>query len=613
MSRTFAWPRCCLPLLILSLTLPALGSEPAWVEVRSPHFSVVTDAGEKRGRDAALHFEQMRAVFGAIMLKAKVTMPTPLQIVAFRNTKEMRQFAPLWRGKPTQVAGLFQGNSDRCFILLDMSVEDPWRVVFHEYAHQLLNGNTNASVQPWFDEGFAEYFSTIQVNGKEAEVGLPSEDNYQILSETGLMKVADLFRVQHDSSTYNENGDHRSVFYAESWLVVHYLYEKKLMIKVGPYFDLAIDRKLPVEDAIQQAFGLSAAQFDTELRNYVEGRRFLYGKIPSPAGIESAAYIAKPLTTADAKAVLADTHLHSPDYQDKAVAEFEEVLKLESDNAAALRGLGYAYLMKRDFHRAGEYFTRAAEHDSNDPRVLYYSGMLAEMEEGRGLGSDPARVAVIQKQLEKSVALDPEFADAYSLLAFIYMSQSNFEQALNTMRKAVALNPRNEEYSFNLAQMYLANRNIDPALAVLQQLKNSSNPEVAAKASQSLAQAQEFKRAMQAGLASASLPSPEPAGEGMAAGGHPAIIEPEPAAPKQLPPVRFLKGKITVVDCSRPPAAVLTVVSGAKTWTLQVKDSGHVVVIGADNLSCAWKNQSVAVNYRATGDARGDVVSVEVQ
>src|SRR5215469_12825406 len=166
--------------LIFNLIPPAYAEGPQWIEVRSPHFSVITDAGEKRGREAALRFEQMRAVFGTVMTKAKVTLPTPLQIVAFRNTKEMRQFAPLWQGKPTQVAGLFQGGTDRCFILLDMSAEDPWQVVFHEYAHQLLNGNTNLSFQPWFDEGFAEYFSTIKVNGKEADVGLPSEQNYQI-------------------------------------------------------------------------------------------------------------------------------------------------------------------------------------------------------------------------------------------------------------------------------------------------------------------------------------------------------------------------------------------------------------------------------------------------
>src|SRR6266566_2500084 len=149
-------------LLILSIVPTASASDPQWIEVRSPHFSVVTDAGEKRGREAAIKFEEMRAVFGALLTKAKVNLPVPLQIIAFRNTKEFRQFAPLWHGKPTQLAGLFQAGPDRSFILLDMSVEDPWTVVFHEYAHQLLNGNITAETQLWFDEGCAEYFSTIE-------------------------------------------------------------------------------------------------------------------------------------------------------------------------------------------------------------------------------------------------------------------------------------------------------------------------------------------------------------------------------------------------------------------------------------------------------------------
>ena len=46
----------------------------------------------------------------------------------------------MWNGKPVQLAGLFQGGEDRSFIMLDMSAENPWAVVFHEYAHQLMNG-----------------------------------------------------------------------------------------------------------------------------------------------------------------------------------------------------------------------------------------------------------------------------------------------------------------------------------------------------------------------------------------------------------------------------------------------------------------------------------------
>jgi hypothetical protein len=165
-------------LLLLSATARlAFAGDPEWLEVRSPHFSVITDAGERHGREVALHFERMRAVFAALMTHgAKVNLPIPLQIVAFRNS-EMRQFVPLWKGKPTQLAGLFQGGEDRCFIMLDMSAENPWQVVFHEYAHQLMNGNLSVRADPWFEEGFAEYFSSIEVDSKEARVGnIPQEE-----------------------------------------------------------------------------------------------------------------------------------------------------------------------------------------------------------------------------------------------------------------------------------------------------------------------------------------------------------------------------------------------------------------------------------------------------
>src|SRR5580693_10512971 len=113
----------------LGFALPAFSGQPEWIEIRSPHFSVISDAGDRRARDVAARFEQMRAVFGSLMTQANVNTPVPLQIIAFRNSKELRQFTPIWRGKATDPAGLFQGGSDRCFILLDMSLENPWQVV----------------------------------------------------------------------------------------------------------------------------------------------------------------------------------------------------------------------------------------------------------------------------------------------------------------------------------------------------------------------------------------------------------------------------------------------------------------------------------------------------
>jgi tetratricopeptide (TPR) repeat protein len=476
--------------------IPIFGAEAQWVEVKSPHFTLVTDAGERRGREVAIRFEQMRAVFGALFAKSAVNIPVPLQIVAFRNTKELLQFAPLWNGKPTDLAGLFLGNSDRNFILLDLSVVDPWAVVFHEYAHLLMSGNLSLHLDPWFEEGFAEYFATAEVDGKEARIGKVREDTYRTLERTGLMPTADLFRVQQHSRTYNESGDRRSGFYAQSAMVVHYIYDNDLFTNLIAYFELANVNAVPIEEAIQQAFGKTTAQLDSSIRDYVRQGRYQYHKMPTPAGITISNYITRNLSVADSSAALADVHLYSPDYAEKAPEEYQAILKIEPRNALALRGLGYSYLLKRDFEQAGKYFQQAAEANSNDPRVHYYAALL--MSRARVLG-DVKKIPIMTKELETAIALDPYYADAYSLLSFAYAYAGEAAKGLQTMRKALSLNPGNETYIFNLAQMYLNNRNPDEAISIFEGLRTARNPTIATRSSEMMEEAQGMKSAIAAG------------------------------------------------------------------------------------------------------------------
>jgi tetratricopeptide (TPR) repeat protein len=602
--------------VLVGMALPAFGNDPEWVEVRSPHFSVVTDAGERRGRETALRFEQMRAVFGALMGRTKVTIPVPLQIVAFRDGNQMRRFVPLWQGKPVQVAGLFEGSNDRCFIILDMAVDDPWQVVFHEYAHLLLNGNTGPQSQPWFDEGFAEFFSSIKVKGKEAEIGLPVENDWHFLQKNSLMDVADLFRVRQNSSIYSENGDRQSLFYAESWLLVHYLYDQRGLRKVPLYFALA-ERGMGIEESIRQAFGMSALYLNNRLRDYLSRDQLRRYRVSVDSVTDGSKYVVRRLAITDVQAVLADVHVHSADYQGKAVAEFKGVLKVEPENAAALRGLGYAYLIKHQYQQAAECFSMALKHDSDDPRLLYYSALLAQSEGGGpGLSSDRERLRVVKEQLEKAVALDPEYADAYRLLALTYASLGKKDQALQTILKAVDLNPRNERYLLNLAQLYMVDGKYDESIAALEELCKAHDQEIAEQAEKELMAVREIKRASLAGVpVDARLGTAGTAAEFIrreradpyAAGAS------RSAAEITQSPAEFIRGKLEAVDCSASPEAVLTVVSGAKTLKLHARDHALVIVIGADKFSCEWTNQKVAVNYRETTEDSGEIISIELQ
>jgi tetratricopeptide (TPR) repeat protein len=615
MSRLFTYLQrlvLCAPFTFALLI--AAAESPRWLEVRSPHFSVITDAGARQGHEVAVRFEQMRAIFGAMFNHEKVNLPIPLQIVAFRSAREMRQFAPLWRGKPTPLSGLFVPGQDHTFIVLDLSQAEPWRVVFHEYAHQLLNGNM-AHKAPWFDEGFAEYFSTIQVDNKQVFVGKLPQSVLTVIRQDGMMKIADLFKVRHDSAIYNENGDHRTAFYAESNLVVHYIYDHQLMAKVNVYFDLETNENLPVEDAIQQAFGMSAAQFDKALQNYVAGGSFKHSTLPTPPGIVTTGYAVAPVSLADANAVLADIHLHSTDYLDKAIREFQDILKVDANNAAAYRGLGYAYLQKKQYEVAGPYFLRAAQLNSKDPRVHYLSAVLLSRD---GTFSDREQLSEAIQELETAISLDPAFADSYMLLGFAQYRAGDAAGGLQTMQKAVALDPGDENYQFNLARMYLANKKVDECVVLLHALERTQDEKLAGRVEELLAQ---IKTAQDKARAALPLHRADAPGESDeqddstedTASTEPAGTEAEAAPSGKVLPVKFIRGTVTAVDCSAPLSASLTLVSPAGKWKMQVADRNHLLVFGLDKFSCSWNNQKVVVQYRQKGHAERDVISIEME
>src|SRR5215469_17401420 len=207
-------------LLAFIFRLPAsAANEPGWQEIHSAHFTVITDAGEKKGREVALRFEQMRAVFGALLGKDRLQESRPLTILAFRNDKTYYQLAPLHQGQPISAPGFFLPGDDQDFIALNLFEDESWRAVAHDLAISWMNCNYPPA-QGWFDEGMAEYFSSIRVDNKQVELGgdpelqpsmvedllgvqhdiHPPKSLTELLGAQVWLSLPDLFTMQHDTS-----------------------------------------------------------------------------------------------------------------------------------------------------------------------------------------------------------------------------------------------------------------------------------------------------------------------------------------------------------------------------------------------------------------------------
>lgn len=598
-----------IPLCICLLACVSASAQ-NWVEVKSKNFTVVTDGGEKRGREVALRFEQMRQVFGELLLHNKIKPTGPLIILAFKDRRELSQVAPIWKGKPVELDGVYYGGDDEHFIALNLASEGGWAVVFHEYAHMLLNTNYPPA-QPWFDEGFAEYFSTINIGKKDVKIGMPPEYIGQQLAG-GLEPVEKLFAVTHNSKDYNE-GDRRSQFYAESWLMVHYLYDKKTIVKVGNYFDLTLNQGIPVTQAIKEAFGVEPKQFDHDLSDYYRGNRATVMTIQVPDVPEDVTYAMRKMKDYEASAIIADLHLHARDYFEKSRPEFEAVLKEDHENLDALRGLGYWYMRKGDLDKAGEYFQKAAKLGSTDARVHY---MVAQALFSKG-DRDPQTMYDMMQALQSATKYDANFADAYNLEGIVLSNMRDFPNAIEAIKTAIKLNPRNEHYRLNLAQMYMQADRYDDAIALFEKLKESSDPEIADSATRQMALAHEFKDKPLMRLSARTQPAKDDKElAGSADSDELKAMEArqrgEDTEKPDTRPMKYVTGKLLSVDCEKEPRAVLKVLQGQKTYNFIAPSVKKVLVIGANEFSCLWKDRKVSVNYHESGPLRGDLVSVEV-
>lgn len=476
----------CISFLVSTCALPLHSSDKHWFEIRSAHFRVVTDLSSKRGVEVARRCEQMRAAFALLMNRAKTHDPAPLLIFALDGQKEVDDFAgDANRGKH---AGLFLPGTDESFILVDAS-GDPWHAVYHEYAHELLNANTSTAVQTWFDEGFAEYFSTLEPSSKGTRLGMVPVAELQFLRQNGkLMRLADLTAIAQESQAYRQNGPAQAMFYAESWLLVHYLFDHQLISRAEPFFShMASGTSL--NEAMQADFGMSPARFESELLEYAKGERFHYFSLPATDA--PAETTVAELTPGTAQALAADVRWHtkaqhSKDDSAAYASELRALLQQEPNNPGMLRQLGMALIALEKKNEAVDFLTRAVK--TGPAEVLNHYALALTLLSNADNSSTTQDEGSLDRELATCAQLDPDFADVYRLQALALSQQGLLDQATAVMRKAFVLAPRSEIYELALADLEMKKHDWAPAVALLQELKSSHNPNVAKQAEYFLSQ-----------------------------------------------------------------------------------------------------------------------------
>jgi len=550
-------------LLLILATALALARHDAenWVEVRSQHFTVVTDASAKQGRSIAAQFERMRALFQDMYPDLDFDPESPVIVLAMKSQKAFQTLQPgaYLTKENLELRGWFLGDSGKKYILmrLDRNVGDQFPVGYHEYTHLLL-GEVSDTTPLWLDEGLAEFYGNTKIHDQKILLGEPNQRHLMLLRSEKLLPLATLFKVGQDSPYYIEK-KRGSIFYAESWALAHYLtmkdYEKKTS-RIEQYKSLVEEKVDPVT-AGMQAFG-DLKKLEKTLDFYTRQQNLNRLETASIAKVDDSEFETRTLNAIEAQVVEADFLAGSGRLAEARIL-VDRVLQQDPENAGAQK-------------------TRAS--------------------------LDSEEEAQAERRLRSAIQADPSAAPAYDQLAvFLSKRGKNLDEAGRLVSKAVSLDADNVSFRIHQANILLSQGDEEAAIKSLRTaVALAKTPEETAAVDRQLAEAMAYASSIGGVNNEAREKNTNP--EKVAVPARPTHHDFVPAGPH-----RFVVGLIQDVRCD-PPTLDLAVTSQAKTVTLH-SDNYYQIQFTAlfapahDLQPCRdLENQPAKVEYVESADGR---------
>ena len=456
----------CGTLLSLCLAVALEGAAPAaadvrprtgWLRLQSPNFLLLGDVGAGDLRRVAERLEQFREALGIILSKATVSMSTPTTVLVFKTHKSYEPLKPVYQGKVrSNTAGFFQAGRAVNYVTLTLEGGlDNLGIIYHEYVHLLVNNNVNG-IPVWFNEGLAEYYWTFQANeaGDRVSIGR-IHDNHVLLLREQFIPLPTLVAVDHQSPLYNESNK-ASIFYAESWALVHYLIlgEEQKFAKHAAAFAFALGNGQPLDQAARDTLGIGAADLEKGLRRYIGRNVFHSQRVALSERIAKIGVVqAMPVAKADVHATLGDVLLQMNRRED-ARAELAAALALDSGHGAAHASLGTLDVWEGNSEASRRHFEQAVASPSATFLSHYYFGVALSQAllETQAPAADD--LATMERTFRRAIELNAAFADSYAQLAWVVGRQANrTNEATELMIKALKLAPGREDYLLGLGTL----------------------------------------------------------------------------------------------------------------------------------------------------------------
>jgi TPR repeat protein len=428
-----------------------------WIEAKSAHFTVISNAGERTTRRLVWELEQVRSATAALFSWAKPDLNKPLGVIVAKDENSMRALVPQYweERRSVRPTSVWVTGPDQHYMALRADVEvdsqgtvSPYITAYFAYVGLVMGQSLDRDLPLWFTRGFTGVLSNTIVRDDHILLGAPIPWNIRILRERALLLLPKLLTVTRQSREMTEAG-RLEVFDAETWAFVHFLMfgdEGKRSSQLNAYAAL-VSKGKDAAAAFAETLG-PIEPLESGFRLYYRRDIFTFRRINLDVSVDRERFPVRPLPPAESASARAQFHaaMRRPVESRAAIAEARKA-DPKAGGSYVAEGLLADQDKKPD--RAKVAYAKAVELGTTSPYAHYRLASLTWQ-------PSPSREALteIEQLLARAVALNTRYAAAYAWLGEVrtYLGSPD---ALGLIRRAISLEPSEARHRLRAANVLL--------------------------------------------------------------------------------------------------------------------------------------------------------------
>jgi hypothetical protein len=482
MGRRHHWLRWMGAAAALAAATPASAT---WRRAESANFLLYSQADEADVRQDAALLEDYWALLRALTGVQDPPAAKKLSVYVVRYHEDLEVVHP---GAGGDTVGVYDaapgGIAAFAQSMKGLGGNLGHEVLFHEIAHHFMLQYRPLAYPLWYVEGFAEFVQTATFDPDKIEYGKPSRMRGGWLIYEHWLPLGEILL---NKAPNDEAGN--ALFYAESWLLTHYLLrDPARRAKLAQYLVATAGGEDSMA-AFRRIFGMDPSAMQKDMAEYTH-KGFGFSRMYRANGADrpAAAVTTLPASADDLLLLDAALKVGVPKMRASAVLGRIRSAARKYNDDYSLRVLAEAEALIGDPEAAGRALEPLIAAHPDDPELLYWEGMRHLLAARRGGDGAAKERRQAQIWLAKSHRADP---DRYQTLYAYAESLSGDPQFLsenttNVLLLGHALAPQVSEITLNAARVLLLRDKFDQAIVLLTPLASVPHDRETAAAARAL-------------------------------------------------------------------------------------------------------------------------------